>query len=171
MSPDNEPVGGATIVDSPLRELPYAGVYRLAPDGKVTLLTKDLTFPNGIGFSPDEKTLYVAVSDAKATRVAAFDVKSDGTLGKERMFFDAQPRLAQGGKGLCDGLKVDRAGNLWATGPGGVMVISPKGKLLGVINTGEPTGNCCWGDDGSTLYITANYFLLRVKTLTKGAGW
>ena len=87
------------------------------------------------------------------------------------MFFDAQSRKVQGQPGLCDGLKVDRDGNVWATGPGGVMVISPAGKLLGVINTGEPTGNCCWGDDGSTLYITANYFLVRLKTLTKGAGW
>ena len=134
-------------------------------------MTKELTFPNGIGFSPDEKKLYVAVSDSKATRVAAFDVKADGTLGAERTFFDAQPRRKPGVPGLCDGLKVDREGNVWATGPGGVMVISPAGKLLGVINTNEPTGNCCWGDDGSTLYITANYFLVRVKTLTKGAGW
>jgi gluconolactonase len=165
------PYGLEKIVDSPLREIPFAGVYRLATDGKVTLLAQHLTFPNGIGFSPDEKTLYVAVSDSKATRVAAFEVKADGTLGAERTFFDAQSRLVAGGKGLCDGLKVDREGNVWATGPGGVMVISPGGKLLGVINTNEPTGNCCWGDDGSTLYITANYFLVRVKTLTKGAGW
>ncbi|MSU25019.1 MAG: SMP-30/gluconolactonase/LRE family protein [Opitutus sp.] len=165
------PYGLEKVVDSPLRELPYAGVFRLATDGKVTLLTKNLTFPNGIGFSPDEKTLYVAVSDSKATRVVAFDVQADGTLANERLFFDAQARKDKGGKGLCDGLKVDREGNVWATGPGGVMVISPAGKLLGVINTNEPTGNCCWGDDGSTLYITANYFLVRVKTLTKGAGW
>jgi gluconolactonase len=165
------PYGLEGIVDSPLREIPYAGVYRIATDGKVTLLTKNLNFPNGIGFSPDEKTLYITVSDPKATRVVAFDVKADGTLANERTFFDAQSRSASGLKGLCDGLKVDRDGNVWATGPGGVQVISPKGKLLGVINTNEPTGNCTWGDDGSTLYITANYFLVRVKTLTKGAGW
>ena len=165
------PYGLEGIVDSPLREIPFAGVYRLATDGKVTLLTKNLNFPNGIGFSPDEKTLYVAVSDSKATRVVAFDVKADGTLANERTFFDAQARAAAGLKGLCDGLKVDRDGNVWATGPGGVQVLSPAGKLLGVINTNEPTGNCCWGDDGSTLYITANYFLVRVKTKTKGAGW
>ena len=63
--------------------------------------------------------------------------------------------------------KVDRDGNVWVTGPGGVLVISPAGKLLGVINPNEPNGNCCWVDDGSTLYITANYFLVRVKTLTQ----
>ena len=165
------PYGLEKIVDSPLRELPFAGVYRLAKDGKVTLLEKNLTFPNGIAFSPDEKTLYVTVSDPAATRVVAYDVKPDGTLAKQRVFFDAQSRHVQNLPGLCDGMKVDREGNVWATGPGGVMVLSPAGKLLGVINTHEPTGNCCWGDDGSTLYITANYFLVRVKTKTRGAGW
>lgn len=165
------PYGLEKIVDSPLREVPFAGVYRVSGDGKVTLLDKTLTFPNGIAFSPDEKILYVTVSDAKATRVVAYDVQPDGTLAKQRVFFDAQSRNEQKLPGLCDGVKVDRDGNVWSTGPGGVMVISPAGKLLGVINTGEPTGNCCWGDDGSTLYITANYFLVRVKTKTKGAGW
>lgn len=165
------PYGLEGIVNSPLRETPFAGVYRIGTDGKVTLLTKDINFPNGIAFSPDEKILYVAVSDSAATRLDAFDVKTDGTLANQRTFFDAQSRVKAGLKGLCDGLKIDRDGNVWATGPGGVMVLSPAGNLLGVINTNEPTGNCCWGDDGSTLYITANYFLVRVKTLTKGAGW
>jgi len=82
-------------------------------------------------------------------------------------FSTCRPRKLKGGKGLGDGLKVDRAGNVWATGPGGVMVISPAVKLLGVINTNEPMANCCWGDDGHTLYITANYFRVRVKTLTR----
>ncbi len=165
------PYGLDKINDSPLKEQPHNGVYRLTPDGKVTLASATLTFPNGIGFSPDESILYVAVSDGRAPRVVAYDVKPDGTLANERTFFDAVPLRGPGIKGSCDGLKVDRAGNVWATGPGGVLVISPAGKLLGRINTGEPTGNCCWGDDGSTLYITANYFLVRVKTLTKGAGW
>jgi gluconolactonase len=165
------PYGLEGIERSPLRELPFAGVYRVDADGKVSLLTKALTFPNGIAFSPDEKTLYVSVSDPAATRVVAFDVEPDGTIANERTFFDAQSRHARGLPGLCDGMKIDRDGNVWNAGPGGVMVISPAGKLLGVINTGEPTGNCAWGDDGSSLYITANCFLLRVKTRTKGAGW
>lgn len=165
------PYGLEGTNDSPLKEQPHNGVYRLATNGKVTLLTKSLTFPNGIGFSPDEKILYVAVSDTKATRVVAYDVKADGTLTQEKTFFDAQSLLKGGAKGLCDGLKVDRAGNVWATGPGGVLVLSPAGKLLGRINTGEATANCGWGDDGSTLYITADMFLLRLKTKTKGAGW
>ena len=159
------------INDSPLKEIPFNGVYRLATDGKVTLLTKALTFPNGIAFSPDEKILYVGVSDEQATRVVAFDVKADGTIANERTFFDAQPLLKGSDQGLVDGLKIDRAGNVWSTGPGGVLVISPTGKLLGRINTGVATANCNWGDDGSTLYITAHMFLVRVKTKTKGAGW
>ena len=101
----------------------------------------------------------------------AYDVQADGTIANGRMFFDALPLRAQGLRGGCDGMKVDRDGNLWATGPGGVLVVSSAGKLLGRITTNEATGNCCWGDDGGTLYITADMFLLRVKTLTKGAGW
>lgn len=165
------PYGLEGIENSKLREIPYAGVYRVGTDGKVSLATKDLRYPNGIGFSPDEKTLYVAVSETGATRIMAYEVKADGSLDAGRVFYDAQPLAKPGVPGLCDGLKVDRDGNVWSTAPGGVLVISPAGKLLGRINTGEPTGNCCWGDDGSTLYITANYFLIRVKTLTKGAGW
>ena len=159
------------INQSPLKEIPFNGVYRVSTDGKVTLLTKSLTFPNGIAFSPDEKTLYVGVSDSKATRVVSYSVEADGTISNERTFFDAQPLLTGGARGLCDGLKVDREGNIWTSGPGGILVISPGGKLLGVINTGQATANCNWGDDGSTLYITADMFLVRVKTLTKGAGW
>ena len=157
--------------DSPLKELPFNGVFRLTPDGKVTLLTKSINFPNGIAFSPDEKVLYVAVSDGKAPRIMAYDVTADGGIAGERVFFDALALKTAGGKGSCDGLKIDRAGNLWATGPGGVLVISPSGKHLGTLATGVSTANCGWGDDGSTLYITANNMLLRVKTKTKGAGW
>ena len=139
--------------------------------GEVTLITKDVDWPNGIGFSPDEKILYVAVSDGRAPRIMAFDVQADGSVTNERVFFDATKAGKKGDKGSCDGMKVDAHGNLWATGPGGVLVISPGGKLLGRILTGEATGNCCWGDDGSTLYITADMFFVRIKTLTKGAGF
>jgi gluconolactonase len=157
--------------DDPAREQEFCGVYRLQPDGVVTLLTKELSRPNGIAFSPDEKTLYVANSDPKKPIWMAFDVLADGTLSKGRVFFDSTPWLAAGKKGLPDGLKVDTHGNVFATGPGGVHVFSPTGKHLGSIETGEATANCGWGDDGSTLYITADMFLARVKTATKGAGW
>ncbi len=156
---------------SPLKELQWNGVYRLSADGTVSLLIKDLTFPNGIALSPDEKILYVAISDGAAPRVMAYDVQPDGGVANGRVFFDAKPLAGPGRKGNPDGLKVDVKGNVWTTGPGGVLVISPAGKHLGTINTGQQTGNCAWGDDGSTLYICADMFLVRVKTLTKGAGW
>lgn len=162
------PYGLLKLNDDPDREMIFNGVYRLKPGGEVTLLTDELTFPNGLAFSPDEKTLYVAVSDPKRPAVMAYDVRPDGLLANGRVFFDAAPLVAPTRKGLPDGLKVDRHGNLFATGPGGVLIIAPDGTHLGTINTGEPTANCAWGEDGSVLYITANHFLLRVKTSTRG---
>lgn len=165
------PYGLEGVEKSPLRELPFAGVYRATPGGEVTLLVKDLSFPNGIAFSPDESRLYVGVSESGATRIMAYDVQPDGGVSNGRVFYDAQPRAAAGQPGSCDGLKVDRDGNVWSTGPGGVLVLSATGRLLGVLHTGEPTANCGWGEDGGTLFITANMFLLRVRTRTRGAGW
>jgi gluconolactonase len=165
------PYGLEGVDKSPLRELPYHGVFRVATDGRVTLLAKDILYPNGIAFSPDEKTLYVGSTDSRTPRIVAFEVKADGTLANERTFFDAVPVMKDGTRGGCDGMKIDRDGNVWTSGPGGILVISPAGKLLGRLLTGQPTANCGWGDDGSTLYITANMFLVRVKTTTKGAGW
>ena len=162
------PYGLPKNFDDPRRELDFCGVYRLSKDGQVTLLTKDMTRPNGIAFSPDEKTLYVAQSDPAAAVWMAFDVKPDGTLGKGRVFFEATSWAKAGQKGLPDGLKVDRAGNLFATGPGGVHVFASDGSHLGTFATGEATANCAWGDDGSTLYITADMYLVRVKLTTKG---
>ena len=152
-------------------ELNFCGVYRASPKGDVTLLTDALTFPNGIAFSPDEKTLLVAISDPNRPVIVAFDVKADGTLGEERVFFDASSLARSGLKGLPDGLKVDRMGNVFATGPGGVLILSPDGTHLGTILTGEATANCNWGNDGSVLYITADMYLCRVRTTTKGKGW
>jgi gluconolactonase len=100
----------------------------------------------------------------------AYDLARDGTISNGRVFFDTTPLRGDGPGGL-DGLKVDRDGNVFTTGPGGVLVLSPKGEHLGTIVTGVPTGNCAFGDDGSSLYITANHELLRVKTRTKGLGF
>jgi gluconolactonase len=157
--------------DSPLKELGWNGVYRIAKDGKVTLLVKDLTFPNGIAFSPDEKTLYVAVSDPKRTVIMAYDVQTEDGVTNGRIFFDAEPLRGAGRKGACDGMKVDALGNVFSTGPGGVLVLSPAGKHLGTVLTDNNTGNCAWGDDGSTIYICADMYFVRVKTRTKGSGW
>ena len=165
------PYGLPRNIDDPTKEIAFQGVYRVsASDKKVTLLTDEVTRPNGLAFSPDEKTLYVASSDPKKAIWMTYPVKDDGTLGPGRVFFDATA-MQSGKKGLPDGMKVDQAGNLWATGPGGVFIISPAGKHLGTLATGEATANCAWGDDGSTLYITADMYLCRIKTKTKGAGW
>lgn len=165
------PYGLPKRFDDPNRELDFCGVYRLAKDGTLALLTKEMTAPNGIAFSPDEKTLYVAQSDPRQAIWRAFDVQADGTLANSRVFFDATPWIKAGKKGGCDGLKVDQAGNLFATGPGGVCVFAPDGTHLGTINTGERTANCNWGDDGTVLYITADMYLARIKTATKGKGF
>ena len=150
------------------KELDFQGVYRLAKDGKVTLLTKEMSRPNGIALSPDEKTLYVANSDPEKAVWMSFPVKDDGTLGEGKLFFDSTKSVGPKNPGLPDGMKVDKSGNVWATGPGGVLVFSAAGKHLGTLATGVPTANCGWGDDGSTLYITADKNLCRVKTKVKG---
>jgi gluconolactonase len=165
------PYGLPKLAEDPNKELKFQGVFRLKPSGDLTLLTDEMSRPNGIAFSPDEKTLYVANSDPEKPVWMQFPVKADGTLGKGAVFFDSTPWAKQKKPGLPDGMKVDKDGNLWATGPGGVYVIDKNGKYLGMLATGVPTANCGWGDDGSTLYITADKNLVRVKTLTKGAGW
>ncbi len=146
------------------------GVYRLAKNGAVTLLIENLT-PNGLAFSPDEKILYVNQSLPDKAYIYAYDVKDDGTLVNGRLFFDATPMVKQGLPGLPDGLKVDKKGFIFSTGPGGVLVLSPQGKLLGRIDTLQPTANCAWGNNGSVLYITANNLLCRIQTTTKGVGF
>lgn len=161
------PYGLPNRYDDPRRELDFCGVYRLAKDGTLTLLTKEMTRPNGIAFSPDEKTLYVAQSDPEAALWKAFPVNPDGTLGKSKVFCDVTENV---GKlpGLPDGLKTDLKGNVFATGPGGCYIFAPEGELLGRISTGERTANCAWGNDGTVLYLTADTYLVRIQTKTKG---
>jgi gluconolactonase len=156
---------------SPQKEQPGHGIYRVSPDGKVTLLSDAIRFCNGIGFSPDGKVVYIGSTDPAAPKLYAFDVQADGTFAHLRVFFDPAALIKAGDKGGCDGLKVDREGNVWASGPGGLLIVSPSGRLLGRIKTHTGTANCAWGDDGGTLYITAQQYLLRIRTLTKGDGW
>lgn len=153
------------------REIDFQGVYRVKPDGSVTLLTKELDRPNGIGLSPDEKTLYVAQSFSGAAIFKSWPVKDDGTLGQGKILFDATPWEKKGDLGMPDGMAIDQQGNIWGTGPGGVLIITPQGKLLGRILMGKPTANCAFGDDGSTLYITSSGFICKVKTKAKGLGF
>ncbi len=136
----------------------------------MTLLTKELSYPNGIGFSPDEKTLYVANSDGERAIWMAFPVQDDGTLGAGKVFFDAT-RGMKTLKGAPDGLKVDAKGNLFATGPGGVLIFDPDGTHLGTLNTGVATANVGFGGpDGSTLFITADMYLPASRRPPKARG-
>ncbi len=151
----------------PRRELDFCGVYRVTKDGAVNLLTKELSRPNGLAFSPDEKTLYVANSDPERAIWMAYPVKEDGSLGTGKVFYDVTANVGKM-PGLPDGMKVDEKGNVFATGPGGVYVFSAAGTLLGRIETGQASANCAWGNTGSTLYICADMYMCRIQTSTRG---
>ena len=162
------PYGLPSREKDPRRELEHFGVYRISKkDGSLTLLTTELARPNGIGFSPDEKTLYVAQSDPKNAIWMSFAVQADGTLSKGTLFYDATREVGKM-PGLPDGLSVDTQGNLWASGPGGIWIFSKEAKLLGRINTGERTSNCAFGEDGTSLFVTADSYLCRIATKAKG---
>lgn len=150
--------------DDPAKELPFNGVFKLS-NGTLQVLVKDMTRPNGLAFSPDEKTLYVANSDENYRMWMRFDVNADGTLRNGRIFADVS---AEREDGLPDGMKIDALGNIWATGPGGVWVFTPDGKHLGTIKLPEQPANCAWGEDGKTLFMTAVTGLYRVRTSVAG---
>lgn len=162
------PYGLPKLTEDSGRELDFQGVYRLSAKGELTLLTKELNRPNGLAFSPDEKTLYVANSAPEKAILMAFPVRPDGDLGKGEIFFDVTATVGKQKPGLPDGLKVSTDGTVWATAPGGVLVYSAKGKHLGTLATGVATANVGFGDDGSTLYLTADKSLVRVRTKVKG---
>lgn len=164
------PYGLPGQMNDPRCELDFCGVFRLDPDGTITVIDRTLDRPNGIALSPDQQTLYVAQSHGTAPHVVAWPLDENLSPGERRVVFDASS-LGKKLPGSPDGLKVDTHGNIWTTGPGGVLVISPDGKLLGRILTGQRTANCAWGGDGSALYLTADAYILRVQTLTKGSGW
>jgi gluconolactonase len=143
------------------------GVYRLSREGMVTLLIDDIQAPNGIAFSPDERTLYV--SDVNPHRAAwlAYDLMADGTVANGRVLFDAM-RWRKDPYFGPDGFKVDRQGNLFGARPGGLSVIAPDGTLLGTIETGQATSNVAWGEDGSTLFVTGGSVVYRLRLTTSG---
>ena len=159
-------------IKSEQEELGFYGVYRLAPDGKLTLLVKDFVRPNGIAFSPDEKKLYV--NDSEKGHIRVFDVKPDGILENGQLFAELKDPSKQG---VPDGMKVDQEGNVYSTGPGGIWVFSPSGNLLGRIEVPEVAANLAWGDslqdssasrDYKTLYITASNSLYRIRLKIPG---
>ncbi len=161
------PFGLPQTFDDPKKELPFQGVYRLSSSGKLTLLTTEVKAPNGIAFSPDEKKLYVA--DSARALWFVFDVKQDGTLSPGTVLFDGTAE-SKGRPGVADSLKVDVYGNIFAAAPGGLFILAPDGTLLGRIDLGTATGNCAWGEDGSTLFITSNTVVYRVRLKTRGVG-
>lgn len=150
--------------DDPEKELDFNGVYRIV-DGRVELLNDDLTRPNGLAFSPDERYLYVANSDVARRVWMRYPVERDGTLGSGTVFYDI---TAEALAGIPDGFKIDNAGNLYGTGAGGVWIISPEGVALGRIEVPEVPANVGFGEDGKTLFITARTSIYRVRLAAAG---
>ncbi len=146
-----------------VKELDFQGVYKIDQEGKLTLQIDDLTRPNGIGLSPDERTLYVAVSDPEQAAYYAYQLDDEGNVASGDKILDVTDMYSEERQGNPDGMVISKSGYLFATGPGGVLVLSPEGKHLGTILTGEKTANCTFNQDESALYITADMHLMRVK--------
>ena len=154
------PFGLPKVFNDPRKELSYSGVY-CVKDNQVKLVSTDLDAPNGIALSPDEKTLYVNNWNDKKKVILRYDVNPDCTLANGRLFFDMTNAP---GSDALDGLKVDQKGNVYSTGPGGLWILSPEGRQLGLIKSPEDPHNMAWGDDdGKTLYITALTGIYRIR--------
>ena len=153
------PYGLVKNMEDSSKEIPFQGVYRVRKDGTVDLLTDELSRPNGIAFSPDEKQLYLANSDVnKIWKV--YDLTEDGRIANGKIFYDAS---AETDPGAPDGMKVHPNGTVYATGPGGVWIFSPEGKPLGRIRVGQLCSNVAFDKEQRYLYITADPWLVRVK--------
>lgn len=172
-----DPPFGLSKVDgkqenNPLKELDFNGVFHANAEGKIEVITKNMTRPNGIALSPDEKRLYVANADWQQSYWMVFDVDEEGTPSNGRKFFDATEMRKAGKVGSCDGMAIDSEGNIWATGPGGILIFTPEGKHIGSIEVGERIANCTFGGkSGDELYMTADMHLLRLKVNVKGIGY
>jgi gluconolactonase len=158
------PFGLKGMDKDPAKELPFNGVYRFA-NGNLEAVIKDLTLPNGLAFAPDGKTLYVA-NFGPQRFVKAYDVGADGTVSNERMLIQYGPEEKR--PGGPDGLKVDSAGNIWTTGPGGIRIITPQGKVLGQLVLPEVAANLAFAEQGKVAYITATSSIYRVALRTPG---
>jgi gluconolactonase len=159
------PFGLPRFGDDPRKELPFSGVYRWK-DGVLTLLSRELAGPNGIAFTPDERALYVGNWDERRKVVVRYPVLDDGTLGRGEVFADF---TAETGEDAIDGIKVDRQGHVFVSGPGGVWVLSPEGRRLGRISGPEHPHNMAWGDaDGRALYLAAQTGIYKVRLATTG---
>ena len=156
------PYGLEKQLEDPKKEIPFQGVYKVKKDGKIILLCDSLTRPNGIAFLPGEKTLIVSNSDASKPFWYAFDVGQNDSFNNARIFYKASG-YDSSAKGLPDGLKIDRNGNVFATGPGGIWIFNRKGKLLGKIKLSDAASNCAFSPDQKTLYVTNDMYVLRIK--------
>jgi len=156
------PYGMEQREKDPARELPFHGVFKVSVNGEVTLLTDTITRPNGIVFTPDEKTLIVANSDPQKAVWYMFDIGPNDVLTNPRILRDVTEE-AKTQTGLPDGMKIDRRGNIFATGPGGVWIFNKAGQLLGKIKGPVAMSNCALAEDDKVLYITADRYVLRVK--------
>lgn len=165
------PYGLKGLDESPVKEMPFNGVYRIDPNGQVQLVDDSLGFPNGIALSPDGRTLYVSNSDPKRPIWMAYALDAQGRPTGKRVFADASDLMGEGIAGLPDGMAVSQTGELFATGPGGVVVMDAAGKRLGRIETGAAISNCAFGDDGKTLYLTSHTLLARVRVKVSGLGF
>lgn len=165
------PYGLKGIDESPLKEQPANGVYRLDRDGSVHLIEDGLRFPNGVALSPDERTLYVANSDEKRPVWMAYRLDDRGDVLDRRVLADASDLVAAGASGAPDGLCLSSDGHLFASAPGGLLVMDANGKRLGLIETGSRVSNCAFGDDGRTLYLTSHTFVARVRVAVTGLGF
>jgi gluconolactonase len=153
------PYGLAGHEHDSTKEAPYQGVYRLSPSGQITLLIDTLTKPNGIALSPDDQYLFIGNSDPDKAIWYRYAIQ-DTTLRDGKIFFDA---ASLGEQGSPDGMKIDRDGNLFASGPGGILIFSPEGKLIGRVHLPQATANCAFSEDEKTLFITSDSVVLRLK--------
>jgi gluconolactonase len=157
------PYGLEKNMDDPAKEIPFQGVYRVSPEGEVVLMTDELSRPNGIAFSPDYSKCYVANSDPESAVWMVYEVDEEKNLINGKVFFDATSMVMDSKPGLPDGMKVNREGILFATGPGGVLIFTPEGEHLGTLSTGQATANCALNEDESVLYMTADMLITRIK--------
>ncbi|MGN6374898.1 MAG: SMP-30/gluconolactonase/LRE family protein [Sphingomonas sp.] len=162
------PYGFAQGDQSPLKELDINGVYRWTPGGEAMLVDGTLTRPNGVALSPDEKRLYVSVSDEKAPKIMVYDLDAKGMPRDRRVLLDARPMLAGGAPGLPDGMKVAADGTLFCSVPGGMMIMTPEAEPLGLIHDAQAIANCCFGEDGRTLFMTSSDRVLRLRLKING---
>ncbi|MEO1658176.1 MAG: SMP-30/gluconolactonase/LRE family protein [Pseudomonadota bacterium] len=165
------PYGLEGLSHSPLKAMEENGVYRRRPSGAVERILDDMTFPNGVALSPSEDALYISQSDPDDHYIRRLILGENGSVVADERWFEASALSAAGEPGLCDGLAVAADGTVFAAGPGGVLILDPEGRLLGRIVLGGPTGNCTFGEDGRSLFITSGQRLVKVRTKALGLRW